>query len=136
MKKKKIKGPKEEDKRNKTPDSSKINRHKQLSGIIKTNKRWNSIEKKETQKSNKKEESKININNNKNLYQDIENDLMINIHEVNMRRSMSQMETKQSQSSLYNDEINKDNKYKTQANRFVFINDKEKDKFKLFRIFF
>ena len=54
---------------------------------------------------------------------------MINIHEVNMRRSMSQMETKQSQSSLYNDEINKDNKYKTQANRFVFINDKEKDKF-------
>ena len=129
MKKKKIKGPKEEDKRNKTPDSSKIDRHKQLSGIIETNKRWNSIDKKETQKSNKKEEPKININNNKNLYQDIENDLMINIHEVNMRRSMSQMETKQSQSSLYNDEINKDNKYKTQANRFVFINDKEKDKF-------
>jgi hypothetical protein len=54
---------------------------------------------------------------------------MLNLHEVNMRRSMSQMETKQSQSSLYNDEINKDNKYKTQANRFVFINDKEKDKF-------
>ena len=53
---------------------------------------------------------------------------MVNLHEANMRRSMSQMETKQSQSSLYNDEINKDNKYKTQTNRFLFINDKEKNK--------
>ena len=54
MKKKKIKSPKEEDKRNKTPDSSKIDRHKQLSGIIETNKRWNSIDKKGIKKKNQK----------------------------------------------------------------------------------
>ena len=129
IKKKKIKNQKEENERNKTPDSSKINRHKKLSGIIDNKKRWNSIDKKETEKSNKIEEQKNNTNNNINSFKDIENDLMINLHEVNMRRSMSQMETKQSQSSLYNDEINKENKNKTQVNRFLFINDKEKDKF-------
>ena len=129
IKKKKIKNQKEENERNKTPDSSKINRHKKLSGIIDNKKRWNTIDKKETEKSNKIEEQKNNTNNNINSFKDIENDLMINLHEVNMRRSMSQMETKQSQSSLYNDEINKENKNKTQVNRFLFINDKEKDKF-------
>ena len=128
IKRRKIKIPKEENERNKTPDSSKINRHKKLSGIIDNKKRWNSIDKKEALKSNKIESPKNNTNNNINSFKDIENDLMVNLHEANMRRSMSQMETKQSQSSLYNDEINKDNKYKTQTNRFLFINDKEKNK--------
>ena len=128
VKRKKIKIPKEENERNKTPDSSRINRHKKLSGIVNNQKRWNSIDKKEALKSNKIESPKNNTNNNINSFKDIENDLMVNLHEANMRRSMSQMETKQSQSSLYNDEINKDNKYKTQTNRFLFINDKEKNK--------
>ena len=127
-KKKKLKYPKDEKERNKTPDSSEINRHKKLSDVLEDKKRWNSIDKKETQKINNLEEPKNNINNNKYSYKDFENDLMLNLHEANMRRSMSQMETKQSQSSLYNNEINKDNKYKTQTNRFLFINDKEKDK--------
>ena len=128
IKKKKIKYPKDEKERNKTPDSSEINRHKKLSDVLEDKKRWNSIDKKETQKINNLEEPNNNINNNKYSYKDFENDLMLNLHEVNMRRSMSQMETKQSQSSLYDNEINKDNKYKTQTNRFLFINDKEMDK--------
>ena len=128
VKRRKIKIPKEENERNKTPDSSRINRHKKLSGIVNNQKRWNSIDKKEALKSNKIESPKNNTNDNINSFKDIENDLMVNLHEVNMRRSMSQMETKQSQSSFYNDEINKDNKYKTQTNRFLFINDKEKNK--------
>ena len=134
--KKKIRYPKEENERNKTPDSSGMKRHKKLSGIIDNKKRPNSNEKKESQKSIqlKKENiyrKKIKNNNIKNAFKDFEKDLMVNLHEENMRRSTSQMETKQSQSSLYNDENNKGAKYNTQSNRFFFINDKEKDKINL-----
>ena len=37
------------------------------------------------------------------MFKDFENDLMINLHKENMRRSTSQMETKQSQSSIINE---------------------------------
>ena len=53
---------------------------------------------------------------------------MINLHKENMRRSTSQMETKQSQSSIINEE-NNNKKYNTQTNRFLFVNDKDKNIF-------
>ena len=52
---------------------------------------------------------------------------MINLHKENMRRNMSQVQTKQSQNSLYNDNDDDNNneiKYKTQSQRFIFVNDK------------
>ena len=129
-KNKKVKYPKNEKERRKTPDSSGFRRHKKLSGAKKKEKRWNSIDKKneissDTEKPKKEISEKINI---KDLFKDFENDLMINLHKENMRRSTSQMETKQSQSSIINEE-NNNKKYNTQTNRFLFVNDKDKNIF-------
>ena len=129
-KNKKVKYPKNEKERRKTPDSSGFRRHKKLSGAKKKEKRWNSIDKKneissDTEKPKKEIGEKINI---KDLFKDFENDLMINLHKENMRRSTSQMETKQSQSSIINEE-NNNKKYNTQTGRFLFVNDKDKNIF-------
>jgi len=53
--------------------------------------------------------------------------LMVNLHERNMRRSTSQMETKQSQSAIYLDD-NEFKKANTQTKRLLFTNVKDKDK--------
>ena len=142
IKKKKIQYPKKEKERRKTPNSSHIEKYQKLPGVGLPKKRWTSINKKK--KSNihengENEKERIinnNINNdlnnnmnNKDLFREFEKDLMINLHDINMRRSTSQMETKQSQSSLYNEENSNNNpKYNTQVKRFLFTNDKNKNK--------
>ena len=141
IKKNKIIYPKKGKKRDKTPNSSGINKYKKLPAIKKEKKRWNSINKNkklnivlEQEKDEKTDD--ININNNtdnnneKDLFKEYEKNLMINLHERNMRRSTSQMETKQSQSSIYNDD-NDLKKSHTQTKRLLFTNDKEKDKEKI-----
>ena len=52
---------------------------------------------------------------------------MINLHDINMRRSISQMETKHSQSSFYDEENFDKKKSSTQNKIFLFTNDKDKD---------
>jgi len=128
IKHKKTRYPKMENERRKTPDSSNLKKHKKLPEVKKNKKRYNSIGKNdETSNYNEKPIKDIDDNSkNKDLVNNIENNLMINLHKVNMRRSISQMETKQSQSSLFNEENNNDKKYNTQ--RFLFIHDKDKDK--------
>jgi len=150
-KNKKIKYPKKDKKRDKTPNSSRVNKYKKLPPAQEPKKRWSSINK--NKKSNfsisqEKEEKNDNItttendfnaivsntdNNNKSnndFFKEYEKNLMINLHDINMRRSTSQMETKQSQSSVYLDD-NELKKAQTQTKRFLFTNDKDKDKEKI-----
>ena len=154
-KNKKIKYPKKDKKRDKTPNSSHINKYKKLPPAQEPKKRWSSINK--NKKSNifisqEKEEKNdnitttengINANNinnntdnntnnkgNNDFFKEYEKNLMINLHDINMRRSTSQMETKQSQSSIYLDD-NELKKAQTQTKRFLFTNDKDKDKEKI-----
>ena len=151
-KNKKIKYPKKDKKRDKTPNSSHVNKHKKLPPVQEPKKRWSSINR--NKKSNfsisqEKEEKNDNIttkendfnaiinnntdNNNKSnndFFKEYEKNLMINLHDINMRRSSSQMETKQSQSSIYLDD-NELKKAQTQTKRFLFTNDKDKDKEKI-----
>ena len=73
--------------------------------------------------------NQITTNNNKDFFEEYEKNLMINLHDVNMRRSISQMETKHSQSSIIDEEnidINK-KKSSTQNKIFLFTNDKDKN---------
>ena len=134
IKKNKINYPKKE--RKKTPNSSHIERYQKLPGVGVPKKRWNSNKRKNKINNILKNEEKeangiIKTNNNinnKDLFKELENDLMINMHDVNMRRSISQMETKQSQNSFYNEESNNYQKYNTQPKKFFFVNDKNKEK--------
>ena len=135
--------PKKENTRKKTPNSSHINKYRKLPEIKDKAKKSNSVNK--NKKSNfsleqKKEEENNNINNinlnnqittnnNKDFFEEYEKNLMINLHDVNMRRSISQMETKHSQSSIIDEEnidINK-KKSSTQNKIFLFTNDKDKN---------
>ena len=135
--------PKKENTRKKTPNSSHINKYRKLPEIKDKAKKSNSVNK--NKKSNfsleqKKEEENNNINNinlnnqittnnNKDFFEEYEKNLMINLHDVNMRRSISQMETKHSQSSIIDEEnidINK-KKSSTQNKIFLFTNDKGKN---------
>ena len=150
-KNKKIKYPKKDKKRDKTPNSSHVNKHKKLPPVQEPKKRWSSINKNKKSIisiSQEKEEKNDNItttendfnaivnntdNNNKSnndFFKEYEKNLMINLHDINMRRSTSQMETKQSQSSIYLDG-NELKKAQTQTKRFLFTNDKDKDKEKI-----
>ena len=134
--------PKKENTRKKTPNSSHINKYRKLPEIKDKAKKSNSVNK--NKKSNfsleqKKEEeynkinninldNQITTNNNKDFFEEYEKNLMINFHDVNMRRSISQMETKHSQSSIIDEEnidINK-KKSSTQNKIFLFTNDNDK----------
>ena len=135
--------PKKENTRKKTPNSSHINKYRKLPEIKDKAKKSNSVNK--NKKSNfsleqKKEEednkinninlnNQITTNNNKDFFEEYEKNLMINLHDVNMRRSISQMETKHSQSSIIDEEnidINK-KKSSTQNKIFLFTNAKGKN---------
>ena len=145
---KKIKYPKKEKRRDKTPYSSHINKYKKLPPVQQPKKRWNSINKNKTANisSDQEKEEKNetihtdnnfiinnitdNTNNTKtgnDFFKEYEKNLMVNLHERNMRRSTSQMETKQSQSSIYLDD-NEFKKANTQTKRLLFTNVKDKDK--------
>ena len=68
-----------------------------------------------------------NTKTGNDFFKEYEKNLMVNLHERNMRRSTSQMETKQSQSSIYLDD-NEFKKANTQTKRLLFTNVKDKDK--------
>ena len=113
-------------KRGKTPNSSNPKRYPKLPGVKPKKRNYSSVNKKDNNNINNTNNEVKEINN-KELFEKFDNNLMINLHKENMRRNMSQVQTKQSQNSLYNDNDDDNNneiKYKTQPQRFIFVNDK------------
>ena len=127
VKDKKVKYRYPKPKRGKTPNSSNPKRYQKLPGVKPKKRNYSSVNKKDNNNNINNTNNEVKEINNKELFEKFDNNLMINLHKENMRRNMSQVQTKQSQNSLYNDNDDDNNneiKYKTQPQRFIFVNDK------------
>ena len=71
----------------------------------------------------KENNSYIEKPKNNEIFKNYENDLLVNLHKVNMRRNISQEETKQTQKSLDLDDETIQ-KFNTQPKRFFFPKNK------------